>query len=138
MRVFEQGAIQLRHNETKRNRTRLGSSGSNDSRNEGGGGSGEGGCGGGGEGDDDGRRRRERRQLARVYTTALCSRRPQRPESSEENVSICSDTSLASFSVFLSLASFARSRKDNSFLNLFYSLPLRRSPTARSFFLLRR
>lgn len=41
----------------------------------------------------------ERRQLARVYTTALCSRRPHRAvsESSGENVSICSDTSLARF-----------------------------------------
>lgn len=51
----------------------------------------------------------ERRQLARVYTTALCSRRPHRavPESSGENVSICSDTSLAHFPVSLLSLSFS-------------------------------
>jgi len=47
----------------------------------------------------------ERRQLARVYTTALCSRRPHRAVSSEKNVSICSDTSLdLSLSLSLSLS----------------------------------
>ena len=77
----------------------------------------------------------KRRQLARVYTTALCSRRPHRTislslslslclsfslESSKVNVSICPNTSFPS-SLSLSLLS--------SLPSLFLQLPLRSATT---------